>query len=71
MVLIQQLKDKADRYYRLARSVNSIRDIELFESLGAEAAQAAADMESAEHRRRLDSPTGQADRAAWLPRHGK
>ena len=48
MVSSQHLRDKASRYYLLARSITSTRDIAHFEALGAEADQAAAEMEAEE-----------------------
>jgi hypothetical protein len=58
MVSSQQLRDKASRYYQLARSITSTRDIAHFEALGAEVDQAAADMEAEED-------------AAWLSRQNE
>jgi hypothetical protein len=58
MVSSQQLRDKAGRYYQLARSITSTRDIAHFEALGAEVDQAAADMEAEED-------------AAWLSRQNE
>ena len=55
MVSSEHLRDKASRYYLLARSITSTRDIAHFEALGAEADQAAAEMEAEED-------------AAWLSR---
>jgi hypothetical protein len=52
MLSVTQPKDKAERYYRLARSITSTQDTKLFEALGAEADQAAADLEAEEPRRR-------------------
>jgi hypothetical protein len=48
MVSSQHLRDKASRCYLLARSITSTRDIAHFEALGAEADQAAAEMEAEE-----------------------
>jgi hypothetical protein len=48
MVSSQDLRDKASRCYLLARSITSTRDIAHFEALGAEADQAAAEMEAEE-----------------------
>jgi hypothetical protein len=58
MVSSQQLRDKASRYYQLARSITSTRDIAHFEALGAEVDQAAANMEAEED-------------AAWLSRQNE
>jgi hypothetical protein len=56
MISVKDLRDKASRYYRLSRMVTSHRDIELFESLGAEAEQAAADMEAEQATQRKAAP---------------
>jgi hypothetical protein len=56
MVCVQDLKDKAGRYFRLARSITSQQDIDLFESLGAEAEQAATDMEVREAAQQKATP---------------
>jgi hypothetical protein len=48
MVSAQELRDDADRCYKLAQLMTFAQDKELFESLGAEADRMAADMETKE-----------------------
>jgi len=62
MVSSQHLRDKASRYYLLARSITSTRDIAHFEALGAEADQAAAEMEAEEDAAWLSSSNEQWQR---------
>jgi hypothetical protein len=57
MVSVRDLRDKANRYYRLSRSVGSDQDVALLQKLGAEADQAANDMEAEEARQRARGPT--------------
>ena len=52
MVSVRNLREMASRYYRLSRSVSSYQDIALFQRLGAEADQAADEMEAEEAEQR-------------------